>query len=280
MSPIQYISEQKKDSAKACHKMAEDLYHAIQTNELQLVFQPILDQQKQVVTVEALLRWKHPGISSPEQIIQLAEAHGLMSSLGEWILSQACLHVKRLQENGLPDLNLNVNISPSQFSDYQFVSKVSRILSRTGLEPEKLELEITENLNMLENSNITHQLTQLTQLGIGIAVDDYGTGYSSLHYIYKFPINRIKIDKSFVMNLQPNDQRGKIILKSIIDLASDLGLEVVAEGVETEKQYQFLKSESCHLFQGYYFYKPLSIEDFLELAGSFNEDLAQEEYNG
>ncbi|MRG85718.1 putative bifunctional diguanylate cyclase/phosphodiesterase [Salinibacillus xinjiangensis] len=254
-------------------KLINDLRSAMKAEELYLVYQPILNSNEEMVAIEALLRWKHPRYHfiSPEQIIKMAEENDLIFELGKWILQEACHFTKTIQED-YPTMSLHINISPAQLTDGQFISTIKKVLTETKLHPSCLQIEITENLNVFDIEDSIKKLHQLKDLGLSIAVDDFGTGYSSLQYLHQLPVDRLKIDKSFVMNLNPEDGKAKAILSTIISLAGTLNMDVVAEGVETELQYTFLKEKGCHLFQGYYFYKPLQTNQIRQIIE--NEQIA------
>jgi EAL domain-containing protein (putative c-di-GMP-specific phosphodiesterase class I) len=253
-------------------KLVSDLRKAINYSELKLYYQPILNSKREIVAMEALLRWDHPkhGFILPEKIIELAETNQLIDNLGEWVLKTACLQTVEWQRAGQHSLRMSVNVSPKQFLDQQFVSKVKNILIETNLEPKYLELEITENVNMLDIEYTLSTLHELKKLGVTITVDDFGTGYSSLEYIDQLPIDHLKIDKSFVMNMNTMDEKTQVIANTIISLAKNLNMKVVAEGVESIQQYKLLSENSCHMFQGYYFYKPLDPSDCIKVFENVN----------
>ncbi|MEC1722074.1 bifunctional diguanylate cyclase/phosphodiesterase [Schinkia azotoformans] len=235
-----------------------DLYHALSKNELHVVYQPQVDIFKgQVIGLEALLRWQHPvhGWISPLKFISIAEETGLIIPIGQWILRTACLQMKEWQDRGIPPLRVSVNLSIRQFYQQNLVDSIKDILEETGLPAEYLELEITESMMM----NIEHTkktLDDLKELGIRIAVDDFGTGYSSLSYLKHLPVDRLKIDKSFVQDIVNKDS-DLTIISTIISMAHFLNLEVIAEGVETIFQKEMLQSRHCTQVQGYLISKPL-----------------------
>ncbi|AXI00253.1 EAL domain-containing protein [Sporosarcina sp. PTS2304] len=245
-------------------KFENDLYSALEREELEVYFQPQIDyRSKSVVGVEALLRWNHPleGIVSPDKFIPIAEETGLIVPIGNWVLERACEQVKRWQEDGNTSLCVSVNLSVRQFEQHNLFQTVQDTIERIGLSPKFLCLEITEN-QIIKNTELTVQtLRQLKELDIEIAIDDFGTGYSSLGYLKNLPINKLKIDKSFIQELKSHDSNSAIA-ETIITLATNLGLSVIAEGVETEEQAEFLTSKNCYLMQGYYFDAPMTTEAF------------------
>lgn len=235
------------------------LRHAIANNEFYLVYQPQYDLNSgRFVSVEALIRWNHPqkGDLLPIDFIPLAEESGLIVPIGEWVLKTACKQLKQWLDQGLPKIRVAVNVTTKQFRLYDLTKTITNILEETGLKPEYLELELTENI-IINNADIINTIKQLKNMGIQIVLDDFGTGYSSLNYLRELPVDRLKIDQSYVQNFDSN--RGDdVIIQAIIAMAKSLNLEVLAEGVETQKQLDFLKSMKCTEVQGYYFSKPIS----------------------
>lgn len=236
------------------------LRHAIDNEEFVLYYQPQIDlENNKVFGVEALIRWedKDLGLVSPGKFIPLAERTGLIIPIGDWVLEEACKEAKEFHEAGYPDLKMGINLSARQFADTNLVEKVSNILSETGLKPAKLELEITESVIMKDVKQSVQKLIQLKELGVKFSIDDFGTGYSSLNYLKEFPIGTLKIDRSFVDQI-PSDKDDTAIVKSIIDLAHNLNLNVIAEGVENTEHLKFLEENDCDRIQGYYFGRPMS----------------------
>jgi diguanylate cyclase (GGDEF)-like protein/PAS domain S-box-containing protein len=243
------------------------LAHAIQRKELQLFYQPQYEADTgQIVGVEALMRWNHPalGLLSPDHFIHLAEDTGLITPIGQWALSAACQQNKKWQEQGLKPMRIAVNISARQFRDPQFVHMVERILADTGLAAQYLELEITESLLMENIENSEKILQSLKALGIQITIDDFGTGYSSLSYLANFPLDVLKIDRSFVKNMV-NSSTDASITEAIISLAHTLNLKIIAEGVETWEQIEFLKKRKAQTLQGYYFSRPVPADRIADM---------------
>ena len=219
-----------------------------------------------MVGAEALIRWdsKELGLVSPGKFIPLAEATGLIVPIGEWVLRTACRQNKAWRDQGYPPLLMSVNLSPRQFQQKNLVELVSEVLRECGLDSRMLELEITEGTVMRQTDRAISQLDRLHALGVEISIDDFGTGYSSLTYLKRFPVQRLKIDQSFVRDIT-TDAQDAAIVKAIVAMARGLQLEVVAEGVETREQLAFLARLQCDEYQGYYFSKPLPAPEFEQL---------------
>ena len=236
----------------------QDLRHALERQELRLFFQPIVNRQCEVVGYEALVRWSHPerGLVSPADFIPAAERSGLIVPIGEWVLREASLQLMHWQQESTHQSTyISVNISARQVRRPDFVAATCKVFDETGVDPRLIKLELTESL-MHENLDLTVQkMHQLKQLGVQFALDDFGTGYSSMSYIRRLPLDQLKIDRSFVIDL-PGDSEAKAITKMIVQLADTVAMEVVAEGVETEAQFAYLKAVGCSFFQGYLFGKP------------------------
>ena len=234
---------------------------AIERDELRVFYQPIVRlEDASVVGFEALVRWEHPelGLISPADFIPLAEETGMIVPIGAWVLEEACRQVKQWQDERCGDraLLLSVNVSARQFQSPDLVETVAEVLDRTGFDPTHLKLELTESLMMQDVERTIQRLHDLKRLEIQLVVDDFGTGYSSLAYLRRFPISVLKVDKSFVQRLGV-DPQDDAIARSIVTLASDLGMQVVAEGIETAEQLRLLRSLACDLGQGYYFSRPV-----------------------
>jgi diguanylate cyclase (GGDEF)-like protein len=237
----------------------KDLHRAILHEEFFICYQPQYDlNNKKLAAVEALIRWQHPekGIVYPVDFISLAEETGLIIPISEWVLRKVCLQNKHWQDKGFDRVRVAVNLGTSQFKQLHFVSYLTEILNETGLKPEYLELELTENIIIGNSAEAAEKVSQLRKLGVHIAVDDFGTGYSSLSLLRTLKLDRLKIDRTFIQNIGINHD-DEIIVKTIIDMAKNLNIQVLAEGVETQKQLDFLKAHHCAEIQGFYYCKPL-----------------------
>ena len=238
------------------------LRRAIKEGEFVLHYQPQIDLKSGVMTgVEALVRWQHPkdGLMSPAQFIPVAEETGLIVPLGEWILRTACMQAKVWQDQGLPDITVAVNLSSRQFKEEGFTQRVIEIINETGVEPKYIELELTESILMENMNSVSQALDDFKKEGISLSLDDFGTGYSSLSYLKLFPIDKIKIDQSFVRDVIMNKSDASLV-KAIISMARTLGLKTIAEGVETQEQLDFLRAEGCKEVQGYFLGRPMPAE--------------------
>jgi len=249
--------------------MENSLRHALGRCEFELYYQPKIDaRSRQICGAEALLRWNHPqkGRVSPAQFIPLCEEIGLIISIGEWVIHTACMQAKSWQDQGFPALRIAVNLSPLQFRQTNLVKQVKDALDAIGLSSSKLELEITESAAMEDIDKAIATMGILKGMGLHLSIDDFGTGYSSLSYLKRFPIHALKIDQSFIRNLNTSFEDAAIV-KSIITLAHSLKLSVVAEGVETREQFDYLYNHECDEIQGYLFSPPVSADEFTKLLG-------------
>jgi diguanylate cyclase (GGDEF)-like protein len=243
-------------------RLESELRKALEAKEFIVYYQPIVTtEDKKLVGFEALVRWNHPqkGIISPLKFIPLAEETGLIVPLEHWIFNESCRQIKQWQEQKLiPEYNfsVSVNISPSQFAEPDFIAKIDQALAKNQLESRFLKLEITEGVIIENADSATKILKQLKQRNIQVSLDDFGTGYSSLSYLHRFPLDTLKIDRSFVGRMGSKGEKLEII-STIINLAHSLGMNVIAEGVETEAQFEQLKAEKCEMIQGYLFAKPM-----------------------
>ncbi len=245
--------------------MESGLRKALDNNELVVFYQPLIDlKTNKLIGMEALLRWKHPekGMISPGDFIPLAEETGLIEPIGEWVLQAACRQNKKWQDEGYPPVKVSVNMSARQFSKRNITELIVEILEETGLKPEYLGIEITESVIMQDVKSTIAKLKQMHKMGISLSIDDFGTGYSSLSYLKLFPIDNLKIDRSFVFNIT-SDSTDAAIAASVILLAHSMNLKVVAEGVETKEQLDVLRQQGCDYVQGFLFSKPLSAEEFV-----------------
>ncbi len=268
-------------------ELENELRLAIEREELTIYYQPkVLLSTGIIVGMEALVRWDHPtlGLIAPKEFIPLAEEVGLIDSLGRWVLGEACAEARRWQEQypAAPPLVTSVNLSMGQFQGSDLVPEIAEILHQTGLDPSCLELEITERVVMEDVEYAIDVLEQLKKLGITIALDDFGTGYSSLEALRRFPLDALKIDKGFVDGISKS-QQDTAVVQLVIDLAHAVGIQVIAEGVETAKQLRQLRDMGCDQAQGYYFWKPLMGEEAAGLhAGSlrwlFDQSPSTEHY--
>ncbi|MDF0555205.1 EAL domain-containing protein [Kamptonema sp. UHCC 0994] len=243
------------------------LRNALKRSEFEVYYQPKVELRTgKIIGSEALVRWNHPerGLVYPAEFITLAEEMGLIIPLGEWVLKTACKQTKIWQEAGFFPLRVAVNLSGRQFNQKNLAEKVRQILKETGLDPKYLELEVTESLVIQNESAATKAMTEWRTLEIKIAVDDFGTGYSSLSYPKRFPFDIIKIDRSFIFNIT-NDPKNAAITKAIIQMAHSLNMKVIAEGVETQSELDFLYQYECDEIQGYFFSKAVTNKEFEEL---------------
>jgi len=244
-----------------------DLRHAIERRELLLHYQPKVDLVSgAIVGVEALVRWRHPrrGLVPPDQFIEIAEECGLIVPIGRWVLREACRQASAWQDAGLPLIRIAINVSAVELRAVDFVSSVADSLAATGLQAHHLELELTETCLMQEARSTVVVLRELRTMGVHLALDDFGTGYSSLSYLQRFPIDTLKIDRSFVRDLA-TDTDNATIVRAVIGMGNNLQMRVVAEGIETRAQLDFLQAQACPVGQGYYFSRAVPTEDFAKL---------------
>ncbi len=237
----------------------KDLKSAIRNNEFVLHYQPIVDLKTgELSGMEALIRWNHPhfGLLSPDQFIPISEESGQIALIGKWVLQTACSQNKQWQNEGHPPFKISVNISTIQLQHQNFVEMLKKILEETGLESKWLELEVTESILMEDTEHLKENLAKLKKLPVSIAIDDFGTGYTSLSYLRQFSFDRVKIDRSFINDIN-SDLNGKAITSTIITLAHKLKMGVIGEGIENNTQLTYLQEEQCDEGQGYYFSKPL-----------------------
>ncbi|MDH3318129.1 MAG: EAL domain-containing protein [Betaproteobacteria bacterium] len=263
----QFHSAQMNVHTRERMALESGLRGALARNEFVLHFQPKVDLESQrIVGTEALVRWRHPdiGLIPPAQFIPMAEETGLIVPIGEWVLKAACAQSRFWRDQGLPPLRIAVNLSPRQFAHDALLQDVERMLSEHELDLAALELEVTESMVMHNPERAALLLDKLKTAGVTVAIDDFGTGYSSLSYLKRFPIDSLKIDRSFIKDL-PLDSEDAAITQAIIVMAHSLGLKVIAEGVETEEQAAFLRANGCDQAQGYYFSKPLPANELARL---------------
>ena len=266
-------TEDMKEELQISMELSNDLYRALERNELMVYYQPQVDLiTKEISGVEALVRWMHPrkGMISPGVFIALAEKNGLINNVGEWVLRTACIQNKKWQDMGIPHMQMAVNLSAIQIINPKIAENIESILKETGLDPKNLELEITESVAIKETNYALDVLNKLKKIGVAIAIDDFGTEYSSLNRLKMLPVDRIKIDMQFVQGIESNE-KDKAITMVIINLAKSLGLNVLAEGVETEAQLEFLNQKMCDNVQGYYYYKPMPAEEMEKILIELKE---------
>jgi len=259
----QHYSQEMNIHSRKRLLLEHELRHAMERNQLVLHYQPQVELKTgKVLGVEALLRWRHPhlGLIAPLEFIALAEETGLIIPIGQWVIQTATAQAIAWQSEGLAPLRIAVNLSPRQFMEQRVTRMITDILESSGLDPCYLELEITENIIMKDLDNAVATLQALKSMGVQLAIDDFGTGYCSLSYLKRFPIDRLKIDQSFVRDIDTNPDDAAITL-AIIAMAQSMRLKVIAEGVETEEQLNYLKSSSCDEIQGYYFSHPLPADE-------------------
>lgn len=259
---FRFYDEEMNAKAVEQLKMEEELRDAMRNHELELRYQPQVDcLTGKVVSMEALVRWKHPerGMVSPLEFIPVAEGTGLIIELGEWVMEEVARNCQFWQSRGVEPFRVCVNISPLQFNQSNLPQWIRGFLEHSGLPPERLELELTESAIMTDAETNIAKLRELKDLGVGLAVDDFGTGYSSLSYLKRFPIDTLKIDQSFIADLDTPD--GAAIIDAILALAKTLNLRSIAEGIENEHHMSYLVANGCELLQGYFFSRPLYPED-------------------
>lgn len=261
---FQFYNNEMDQNASRRFVISNSLRKGLENNEFRLYYQPKVDVSSgQIVAMEALVRWEHPelGLLSPLEFIQLAEENGLIVQLGEWVLGEACRQNMQWHAEGLSDLRVAVNLSGYQLQHNSLLPSVKKVLAETGISPDNLEFEITESVIMQNPDFAVTILTAITDLGIHISIDDFGTGYSSLAHLKRFSVNTLKIDKSFVRDVNLNSADAAIAT-AIIAMGNSLNLNIIAEGVETQEQYDFLKENNCGQVQGYLFSHPLPSEEF------------------
>lgn len=265
---FQFFSPEMNQSSIARLQLESSLHRALERDEFAIHYQPQADLASgRLVGAEALIRWHHPerGMVSPLQFIPLAEENGMILPIGTWVLREVCRQIKVWRDMGLTSLRFAVNLSPRQFHDENLLGNIIAILREFDVPASALELEITES-SVMENADAAERLlNHLHRHGLSIAIDDFGTGYSSLGYLKRFPVSKLKIDRSFVMDI-PGDPDDSAIAIAVIQLGRSLGLKVVAEGVETGEQKQFLNDHGCDMLQGYWYSKPLDAAAFQTFA--------------
>jgi len=257
-------------------EIEQDLREALKNkNELEIYYQPKIDTTENFVSgAEALIRWNHPtkGLMFPDEFIGVAESTGMILDMGNWIIDESIYQVQEWNRLGLVGLKVAINLSPRQFQDKHLVPHVSALIEKYQVDPTQLEFEVTETMSMSNIDATLRILDELKTIGVSVAIDDFGTGYSSLSYLKKFPVNTIKIDKSFVMDMV-EDEGDKIIVETIITMAHTLGFITVAEGVETEEHVNILKDMGCDQLQGYHYSKAIPKDKFTDFLKDYNPNL-------
>jgi len=259
---IRFFDQEMQNAIAHRAKMEREIRIAIESQQFELYYQIQVDQKKIPIGAEALIRWKHPelGIILPAQFIPLAEDTGLIIPIGQWVLNTACAQLKRWQQQAhTRELSIAVNVSAKQFMQQNFVENIESIVKEHAIDPAFLKLELTESMFLENIESMINKMLDLRKIGVRFELDDFGTGYSSLQYLKKLPLNQLKIDQSFIRDIAL-DSNDKILVRTIIAMAHSLDLRVIAEGVETEEQRQFLMDHDCDHFQGYLFGKPIPIE--------------------
>jgi diguanylate cyclase (GGDEF)-like protein/PAS domain S-box-containing protein len=265
---FQFYTESMNTYALERYNMENQIRKALDNGEFLLHYQPLIDTEKgSIRSIEALIRWQHPerGVILPASFIPLAEETSLILPIGEWVLQTACLQMRAWIDFGLPFEHISINISNIQFRQNNFLEIVSQAIDKTGLNPRYLELELTESCMMEHVEKSISVLKELRTMGVQITIDDFGTGYSSLSYLKRFPLNCLKIDKTFTRGII-HDHDSQSIVKAIISLAHNMDLKVIAEGIETKRQCLLLREYGCDLMQGYYFHKDLPGEEISGLV--------------
>ena len=267
---LRFFDAEMQASVKARSDLEADLRVAIDQHQLLLHYQPQVDSSARVTGAEALVRWQHPlrGLISPAEFIPLAEETGLIVPLGDWVLKTACTQIAAWsRDNAMAHISLAVNVSAHQFKQPDFVENLVRLIAQTGAKPDRLKLELTESLLLDDTEGMIATMHALKAHGICFSLDDFGTGYSSLAYLKRLPLDQLKIDQSFVRDIltDPNDAA---IARTVVALGNSMRLAVIAEGVETQAQRDFLQDSGCHAYQGYYFSRPLHLEDFERFVSS------------
>jgi EAL domain-containing protein (putative c-di-GMP-specific phosphodiesterase class I) len=268
---LRYYDPKMQAAVSARATLERDMRIGLALGQFELYYQPQIDRGR-ITGAEALLRWRHPrdGFVSPAHFIPLAEETGLILPLGEWVLKMACSQLSAWAEHPeLAALSLAVNVSPRQFHQHNFVAQVLQALASSGAPGHQLKLEMTEGLLLQDVEDTIEKMGQLKGYGLGFSLDDFGTGYSSLAYLKRLPLDQLKIDQSFVRDVltDPNDAA---IARTVVALGTSLGLRVIAEGVETEAQREFLERHQCHAWQGYLFSPPVPVAEFEALVRSTN----------
>ncbi|MDD2367315.1 MAG: EAL domain-containing protein [Desulfuromonadaceae bacterium] len=279
---FQFYNNQMDQNASRRFVISNSIRNGLERKEFRLYYQPKVDVTSgRIVAMEALLRWDHPelGLLSPLEFIQLAEENGLIVELGEWVLREACRQNVQWHNEGILDLRVAVNLSGYQLQHHSLIPSIKRVLGDTGISANNLEFEITESVVMQNPDYAIKILSEITEMGIHISIDDFGTGYSSLAHLKRFSVNTLKIDKSFVKDVSLNSTDAAIA-SAIIAMGNSLNLNVIAEGVETQEQYDFLKENNCGQVQGFLFSRPLPSDEFVKVFKQNFIDIENMKKNG
>jgi diguanylate cyclase (GGDEF)-like protein/PAS domain S-box-containing protein len=265
---FQFYTEQLSEDARRRIEVESGLRRALENNEFELVFQPKVDlETRRIMGAEALLRWDNPtlGKVSPVEFIPVAEETGLIVAIGSWVLREACEKASAWIKDGLTDCHIAVNLSAMQFLHGDLAKEIQEVLETYGLDPHLLDVELTESMLVSNAEETIRILNVIKDMGVNVSMDDFGTGYSSLSYLTRFPLDNLKVDRSFVTGL-PDDRDASAVARAIISMAQNLNLNIIAEGIETESQVGFLHALGCQVGQGYLFSPPVSNEKFMELV--------------
>ncbi len=262
------FSKEMREKILDRRQLEDSFVHAMEHDQLELYYQPLICAQSNLVTgMEALLRWHHPerGMIPPTVFIPIAEDLGLMGKVGNWVIEQACLDATTWPS----PVRVAVNVSAAQFHTRSLELDVSHALGKSGLSGERLELEITESVLLDDDDKVLMAIDNVQDMGVSVAIDDFGTGFSSLSYLHKYPLDKIKIDRSFVVNL-PRSNHSLSIVRTIVSLARSMGMSTTAEGIETREQHALLRQEGCEQLQGYLFSKPVPAGETVEVIRTLN----------
>ena len=273
---FQFYARGMRDHADNRMEMISGLRDALANNEFVVHYQPLIGMAHgSIIGLEALIRWQHPqnGLIAPSGFMPLAEETGLIVPIGEWVLNRACEQLRSWRDLNDLDIPVAINLSAQQFRDRSLLEKISTALELTGVDPRRLEIEITESALMQDTDGATETLRRLVELGVQVSIDDFGTGYSSLSHLKRFPVNKLKMDQSFVHEVASNPSDAAIA-SAIINLGHSLGIRVVAEGVETLAQLTFLGEQGCDMIQGFYYSRPLPPEQVVDFVASLNANAA------
>ncbi len=272
-----YYTDTMQKQAERSLKIINGLRHALEREEFEILYQPQVNiAEQKIIGVEALLRWRHPefGLLSPADFIPIAEDTGQIIEIGLWVLQRAAKQAREWVEQGIKGVVMAVNISAVQFHREDLPDIVRKIIQDEKLETGALELELTEAVMMKNPNQVIQMIDTFAECGVKLAIDDFGTGFSSLSYLKQFKVNKIKIDRSFVKDI-PDDQENRAIVEAIISMAASLGIEIIAEGVEEKHQLDFLLEHGCREAQGFYYSKPLTVEQFVQYAATMQTGVSQ-----